>query len=293
MKTLKHLISSRIFKEPSEDNVPVFVIRPSKGWISLLNFRELRHYKDLLYILIWREIKVRYKQTTIGIGWAVLQPFLAMVIFSIFFGRLAKIPSEGIPYPIFSYCALLPWQFFSKALTEASTCLVTERVMVTKIYFPRLLLPTSIVLAGLLDFGIAFLLLLGMIAFYGITLSWTALVAPLFLILAIFAALGISYWLSALDAIYRDVRYTLPLLTQLWLFASPIVYPSSMVPEAWRTIYGINPMVSVIEGFRWSLLGQKPPDPAMFTVSCVTVGLIFVIGLIYFRRTERTLADKV
>jgi lipopolysaccharide transport system permease protein len=289
---VKGLLERWVFNHRQDESVPVFIIRPSKGLVAL-NLRELWQYRELLYILIWRDIKVRYKQTAIGAAWAVIQPFFAMVVFSLIFGRLAKIPSEGLPYPIFAYSALLPWQFFAKALTEASTSLVVNERVITKVYFPRLLVPTAVVLAGLLDFGIAFLILLGMMVFYGITPSWFILFVPLFLLLAIITALGVSFWLSALDVEYRDVRYTLPFLTQLWFFATPVVYPSTIVPPSWRALYGLNPMVGVIEGFRWALLGSAPPDPRMLLVSSLLASLLFISGLIYFRRMERTLADRI
>lgn len=289
---MKRILTKWLFNDHHDESIPVFVIRPSKGLFNL-NLRELWEYRELLYILIWRDIKVRYKQTAIGAAWAVIQPFFSMVVFSLFFGKLAKIPSEGLPYPIFVYSALLPWQFFAKALTEASTSLVVNERIITKVYFPRLLVPTSVVLAGLLDFGIAFLILLGMMIFYGIMPSWAIVTVPFFLLLAVMTALGVSFWLSALDVEYRDVRYTLPFLTQLWLFATPVVYPSTLVPHGWRALYGLNPMVGVIEGFRWALLGSAPPDPAMLLVSAITVGLVFIGGLIYFRRMERTMADRV
>jgi lipopolysaccharide transport system permease protein len=289
---VKGLLERWVFNHRQDESVPVFIIRPSKGLVAL-NLRELWQYRELLYILIWRDIKVRYKQTAIGAAWAVIQPFFAMVVFSLIFGRLAKIPSEGLPYPIFAYSALLPWQFFAKALTEASTSLVVNERVITKVYFPRLLVPTAVVLAGLLDFGIAFLILLGMMVFYGITLSWFILFVPLFLLLAIITALGVSFWLSALDVEYRDVRYTLPFLTQLWFFATPVVYPSAIVPPSWRALYGLNPMTGVIEGFRWALLGSAPPDLRMLLVSSLLASLLFMSGLIYFRRMERTLADRI
>jgi len=289
---VKGLLERWVFNHRQDESVPVFIIRPSKGLVAM-NLRELWQYRELLYILIWRDIKVRYKQTAIGAAWAVIQPFFAMVVFSLIFGRLAKIPSEGLPYPIFAYSALLPWQFFAKALTEASTSLVANERVITKVYFPRLLVPTAVVLAGLLDFGIAFLILLGMMVFYGITPSWFILFIPLFLLLAIITALGVSFWLSALDVEYRDVRYTLPFLTQLWFFATPVVYPSTIVPPSWRALYGLNPMVGVIEGFRWALLGSAPPDPRMLLVSSLLASLLFMSGLIYFRRMERTLADRI
>jgi len=289
---IKGILARRIFNSHQDESVPVFVIRPSRGLVAL-NLHELWQYRELLYILIWRDIKVRYKQTAIGAAWAVIQPFFAMVVFSLFFGRLAKIPSEGLPYPIFAYSALLPWQFFAKALTEASTSLVVNEQVITKVYFPRLLVPTAVVLAGLLDFGIAFLILLGMMLFYGIMPSWAILTTPLFLLLAMITALGVSFWLSALDVEYRDVRYTLPFLTQLWLFATPVVYPSTMLPQAWRALYGLNPMVGVVEGFRWALLGSSQPDLMMLLVSSLAMALLFVGGLIYFRHMERTLADRI
>jgi len=289
---IKGILARRIFNSHQDESVPVFVIRPSRGLVAL-NLHELWQYRELLYILIWRDIKVRYKQTAIGAAWAVIQPFFAMVVFSLFFGRLAKIPSEGLPYPIFAYSALLPWQFFAKALTEASTSLVVNERVITKVYFPRLLVPTAVVLAGLLDFGIAFLILLGMMLFYGIMPSWAILTTPLFLLLAMITALGVSFWLSALDVEYRDVRYTLPFLTQLWLFATPVVYPSTMLPQAWRALYGLNPMVGVVEGFRWALLGSSQPDLMMLLVSSLAMALLFVGGLIYFRHMERTLADRI
>jgi len=288
---IKDILAKRILYSRPEEDVPVFVIRPSRG--LALDLRELWQYRELLYILIWRDIKVRYKQTAIGAAWAVIQPFFAMVVFSLFFGQLAKIPSEGLPYPIFTYAALLPWQFFAKALTEASTSLVVNERVITKVYFPRLLVPTAVVLAGLLDFGIAFLILVGMMFFYGIMPSGAVLAIPFFLLLALMTALGVSFWLSALDVEYRDVRYTLPFLTQLWLFATPVVYPSTMIPQTWRALYGLNPMVGVIEGFRWALLGSTPPDPMMLLVSGVAVGLLFMSGLVYFRRMERTMADRI
>jgi lipopolysaccharide transport system permease protein len=281
------------FKSHQGDNVPVFVIRPTQGWVAL-NLRELLEYRELLYILIWRDIKVRYKQTAIGAAWVVIQPLLAMVVFSLFFGKLVKISSGGIPYPIFVYSALLLWQFFFKALTEASTSLVVNERVITKVYFPRLLVPTAVVLAGLLDFGIAFILLLGMMVYYGVILSWAVLTAPVFLLFAVMTALGVAFWFSALDVEYRDVRYTLPFLTQLWFFVTPVVYPSNLVPEGWRALYGLNPMVGMIEGFRWALLGRTAlPDPFMLVASGLAVTVVFLGGLFYFRRMERTFADKI
>ena len=292
MSRVKGIFIKRGQNNRTEENIPVFTIHPPHGWIPL-NMRELWEYRELLYILIWRDINVRYKQTAIGVAWVVIQPFLAMIVFSLLFGRLAKIPSEGLPYPVFAYSALLPWQFFAKALTEASTSLVVNERLITKVYFPRLLVPTAVVLAGLLDFGISFFVLLGMMVFYGLMPSWTVLAIPLFLLLTVVTALGVSFWLSALDVEYRDVRYALPFVTQLWLFATPVVYPSSMIPQAWRALYGLNPMVGAIEGFRWALLGSRFPDSMMLLVSGLTVTLLFVGGSIYFRRVEFTLADEI
>ena len=240
--------------EIKQENATVTVIQPSRGW-SALNLRDLWKYRELLYFLTWRDIKVRYKQTVLGAAWAVLQPFLTMVVFSIFFGGLAKVPSDGVPYPIFSYVALLPWQLFAYSLQNAGNSLVGSQNLITKVYFPRLVIPISAVLSGLVDFAIAFLLLIGMMFYYGIPLRWTILTLPLFILLALATSLAAGLWLSALNVKYRDVRYLIPFLTQFWLFLTPVAYPSSMVPEAIRPFYGLNPMAGVVEGFRWALLG--------------------------------------
>ncbi|MEK7276056.1 MAG: ABC transporter permease [Chloroflexota bacterium] len=217
-------------------DLPVLVIQPSRGWVSL-RLRELWEYRELLYFLVWRDVKVRYKQTVLGAAWAIIQPFFTMVVFSIFFGRLAKIPSDGLPYPIFAYTALLPWQLFAHALSESANSLVGNQGLITKVYFPRLVIPISSVLAGLVDFAVAFVILLGMLLYYGITPTAAIVTLPLFLLLAIATALGVGLWLSALNVQYRDVRYTIPFLTQFWLFAAPIAYPSSLIPEQWRALY--------------------------------------------------------
>ena len=275
------------------DAKPHMRIRPDRG-LAHVDLRELWDYRELLSILVWRDIKVRYKQTLLGAAWAVLQPLGAMLVFTFFLGKLARVPSDGIPYPVFAYSGLLIWQFFSRALTEASVSLVVNERVITKVYFPRLLVPSSVVLAGLMDFAIAFVLLIGLMPFYGLGTSWTVLLAPLFLLMALAAALGVSFWLSALDVKYRDVRYTLPFLTQIWLFTTPVVYPSSLVPSWLRPWYGLNPMVGVVEGFRWSLLrAVGPPDLGMLSVSVAMVGLVFVGGVVYFRMMERTLADVI
>ena len=271
--------------------VPPVMVRPGGGWTSL-GLRELWEYRELLYFLVWRDIKVRYKQTILGGAWAIIQPFFIMIVFSIFFGRLARVPSDGLPYPVFTFCALLPWQLFAQALSESSNSLVANERLITKVYFPRLVVPLSAVLGGLVDFAIAFVVLLAMIAYYGITPHLAVLALPLLVLLAVMTAFGVGLWLSALNVQYRDVRYTLTFLTQFWMFSTPIAYPSSIVPERWRSLYGLNPMAGVVEGFRWALLGTQPPGP-MLAVSVVAVILILVGGLYYFRRMEETFADIV
>jgi lipopolysaccharide transport system permease protein len=268
------------------------VIKPGRGWFSW-GVRELSEYRELLYFLVWREIKVRYKQTVIGAGWAVLQPVMTMAVFSLFFGRLAHMPSGGLPYPIFFYCAVLPWTYFAGALAGATGSLVEHQRIITKIYFPRVLLPLSSVVAGLLDFAIAFVLLVGMIFYYRLTPGAAVLWVPAFLLLAIATAFGAGLWLSALNALYRDVRYVMPFLIQFWMFASPVAYPSSLVPERWRWLYGLNPMAGVIEGFRWAFTGQSRPDGVLLAVSSAAVVVMLVGGLTFFHRVERTIADVV
>jgi len=270
----------------------VIIIRPSHGWVSL-NLQDLWEYWELLYFLVWRDVKVRYKQTVLGAAWAILQPFLTMVVFSVFFGRLAKVPSDGIPYPVFAYAALLPWQLFAHALTESGNSLVANQQLITKVYFPRLVIPISAVLAGLVDFAVAFVVLLGMMFYYGIVPTAATLTLPLFLLLAIVTALAVGLWLSALNVQYRDVRYTIPFLTQFWLFATPIAYSSSLVPEQWRALYGLNPMAGVVEGFRWALFGKTGGVGPMIIVSALMVGVLLLGGLVYFRRMEKTFADVV
>lgn len=268
------------------------IIRPTRGWVPL-NLADLWRYRELLYFLTWRDIKVRYKQTVLGAAWAVIQPFFTMVVFSIFFGRWAKMPSDGIPYPIFAYCALLPWQLFAHSLTESGNSLVANERLITKVYFPRLVIPMSAVLAGLLDFAIAFVVLIGMMLFYDIVPTIAIVTLPLFLLLAVATALGVGLWLSALNVQYRDVRYTIPFLTQFWLFATPVAYSSSLVPEALRPLYGLNPMAGVVEGFRWALLGKAEGPGTLLAVSAIVTALTFVGGLYYFRRMEKTFADVV
>jgi lipopolysaccharide transport system permease protein len=272
--------------------VPVIVIKPSKGLVSL-KLKELWDYHELLFFLTWRDIKIRYKQTALGATWAILQPFLTMVVFSIFFGRLAKVPSDGLPYPIFSFCGLLPWQLFANALTQSSNSLVGSQGLITKVYFPRLVIPIAAILPGLVDFALSFVVFLGMMAYYGIVPTWAALTLPLFLLLALATALAAGLWLSALNVQYRDVRYTITFLVQFWLFVTPIAYPSSLVPEKWRLLYGLNPMAGVVEGFRWALLGKAGGLGPMVIVSASVVCLFLIGGLVYFRHMEKTFADVV
>jgi lipopolysaccharide transport system permease protein len=275
---------------------PVQRIEPSHGWTSL-RLAELWEYRELLYFLTWRDIKVRYKQTVMGAAWAVMQPLLTMVVFSLFFGRLAGVPSDGIPYPIFSYAALVPWTFFAYGLTQSSNSLVGSQNLIKKIYFPRLVAPTASVIAGGVDFVLAFIVLLGMMVLYGVFPTGNVVFLPFLFLLAFITSLGVGLWLSALNVQFRDVKFMVPFLTQFWLFATPIAYPSSMLDEPWRTLYAINPMVGVVEGFRWALLGgasdeMTAPGPMVLVSSLVAVALL-LSGAFYFRRMERTFADVV
>lgn len=273
-------------------DAPVIVVRPSKGWSSL-KLDELWEYRELLYFLTWRDIKVRYKQTVLGAAWAIIQPFFTMVVFSLFFGKLANIPSDGVPYPIFAYAALVPWTFFANGLSNSSNSLVGNATLIKKVYFPRLVVPISSVISGSLDFVLAFVVLLGMMLFYGIVPTLNILWLPLLILLAFVTALGVGLWLSALNVQFRDVRYVVPFLTQFWLFSTPIAYPSSLLSEPWRTLYSINPMVGVVEGFRWALLGTVTAPGPMLIVSTCTALLVLTTGGLYFRRMERTFADVV
>ena len=288
---LKQSTNIEQVQTPTEDAEWTTVIRPSRGWVSL-QIRDLWTYRDLVFFLAWRDISVRYKQTVLGASWAIIQPFFSMVIFSIFFGGLAQISSDGVPYPVFSYAALLPWTFFANALTESSNSLVGNANLLSKVYFPRLVIPLASTLGGIVDFGIAFIVLLLMMLFFGIVPTAAVIVLPLLLLLAFVTALGVGLWLSALNVEYRDVRYTVPFLVQALMFASPVVYSSTLLEEPWRTLYGINPMVGVIEGFRWALLGTTPPGP-MILVSAVAALALLISGAMYFRRMEKTFADVV
>jgi lipopolysaccharide transport system permease protein len=281
--------------QPSDNVAPaaeVVRIRPSAGWRAL-NLREMWRYRELLLFLAWRDVQLRYKQTALGVAWAVIQPLFTMVVFSIFFGTLAKVPSDGVPYALFALVGLLPWQLFAFALTQSSQSLVAEQRLITKVYFPRLIVPLASVLSGLADFLVAFVLVLVMMALNAVLPTWNLLAVPLLVLFAVLTALAVGLWLAALNVRYRDVRYAVPFLTQVWMFATPVAYPSSLVPSAYRPLYGLNPMAGVVEGFRWALLGLGEPPAALMSVSVLTVLALLVGGMYYFRRLEREFADIV
>ena len=274
-------------------SVQITRIQPSSGWTSL-NLSELWAYHELLFFLVWRDIKVRYKQTALGAAWAIIQPVFTMVVFSLFFGRLAKVPSDDLPYPIFSFAALVPWTFFATGLTQSSNSLVESANLIKKVYFPRLAIPIAAVLSGIVDFLLAFAVLLAMMWSYGITPTGKILYLPLLILLALVTSLGVGLWISALNVLYRDFRYIVTFLVQIWMFATPIAYPSSLLEEPWqRLIYGFNPMVGVVEGFRWALLDtQTAPGPAVLASSFASILILFG-GAFYFRRMEKSFADMV
>jgi lipopolysaccharide transport system permease protein len=267
------------------------VIEPSRGWEGL-ELRDLWRYRELLYFLTWRDVKVRYKQTALGAAWAILQPVLTMLVFSIIFGQLAKLPSEGIPYPIFTYTALLPWQLFAFALVNSSNSLVGSQNLVSKVYFPRLVIPIASVLPGLVDFAISFVVLIGMMVFYRVPLTTRILALPLLLLLALASALAVGVWLSALNVQYRDVRYVVPFLTLFWQYATPVAYSSSLIPAKWRLLYGLNPMTGVVEGFRWALLGKGEVGALIWISVCIVLAMLWG-GAAYFRRMEASFADVI
>jgi lipopolysaccharide transport system permease protein len=278
--------------------VPSVLIEPEKGWTSL-GLRDVWAFRELLYFLVWRDVKVRYKQTILGVAWAVLQPLLTMIVFTIFFGRLAGIGSEGLPYPLFSFAGLLPWTLFALGIGQSSASLVSSANLIKKVYFPRLVIPASSVFAALVDFALAFLILLGMMLHYGVTPRWTSIFLPYLVLLAVCATLGVGIWLAALNVQYRDVRYVVPFFVQIWLFVTPVIYPSSRVLgklaekglPGW--LYGLNPMVGVVEGFRWALLGGQNRPFGLILTSTVISALLLVSGMFYFKRTERVFADVV
>lgn len=278
--------------ESSSGRRAEILIQPSKGWRAV-DLGELWRYRELIFFLAWRDLRVRYRQTLLGILWAVIQPVFTMVIFSIIFGRLARIPSDGVPYPIFAYAALVPWQFFATSLGQASNSLVGSQHLITKVYFPRLVIPISAVLVGIVDLGFAFLVLVAMMIYFGVVPTLAVLILPFLLLLAFVTALGLGLWLSALNVQYRDIRYTIPFLTQVWLYATPVAYPSSLVDEQWRPLVGLNPMAGVVEGFRAALLGTPSPSVLLLAASSAVAVVLLVTGLYYFRRMERRFADVV
>jgi len=272
--------------------IPAFIIRPTAGW-KFLDVRELWTYRELVYFLTWRDIKVRYKQTAIGVAWALLQPLAMMAVFTLFFGRLARVPSDGVPYPLFAYVGLLPWQLFSRTIAESTNSLITDQRLITRVYFPRIIVPIAATLAALVDFAVSAVLLVGFLAFYRITPGPAVIWLPLLILLMLVTALGIGFWLSALNVEFRDVAYAVPFLNQLWLFVTPVVYPSSVVPAPWRALYGLNPMAGVVEGFRWALLGTGQGPSPMLAASAGVALALFLTGIVWFRRRERTFVDSI
>ena len=275
-----------------QDSIPTVVIGPSKGWLDV-DLKRLWDYRALPFFLAWRDMKARYAQSAIGIGWAILQPLLVMLLFTLIMSRWANIPSDGLPYPVFALAALLPWGYFAKSVERSSVSVVSEAGLVQKVYFPRLIIPIAATIGGLVDFCIAFVLLLGVMSWYHIFPTWRILTLPFWIGMTLVTALAVSLWLTALHVRYRDVGATIPLFIQLWMFASPIVYPVSMVPEKWRMVYGMNPMVGVIEGFRWAVLGKSSPDLMAITISGSMVALLFVGGVIFFKHMEQSFADVI
>jgi lipopolysaccharide transport system permease protein len=267
-------------------------IKPSTGWVSL-RLGELWAYRELLYYLIWRDIKVRYKQTALGAAWAIIQPLFTMVVFTVFFGKLAKMPTDGVPAPLFFYAGLVPWTFFAQGLAQSSDSLVGSANLIKKVYFPRLAIPLGTACSGMVDFALAFTVMLLLCFSYGVHMTANVLALPLFVLLAFVTALGVGLWLSALNVKYRDVKYVVPFLTQFWMLATPIAYPSSLLDAKWRIIYGLNPMAGVVEGFRWALLGTKTAPGPMIAVSALAACAVLIGGAYYFRRMERSFADVV
>jgi lipopolysaccharide transport system permease protein len=282
-------ISSSLVNEAPVSSI---VIQPRQGLFHL-DLGSIWPYRELLYFLAWREIKVRYKQTVIGALWAILQPLLTMVIFTRVFGNFAKIPSDGLPYPLFAYVALLPWEYFSQAISRSGVSVVNDANLIRKIYFPRLIIPLAAVVTPLADFCLSFVILLGMMLWFRVIPTWGLMALPLFLLMALLTALSAGLWLSALNVRYRDIRYTIPFLTQFWMYASPIAYPVSLIPEEWRLLYSLNPLVGVVEGFRWALLGKESPDFSIMAVSTVAVLVVLLGGLVYFKKMEQTFADVI
>jgi lipopolysaccharide transport system permease protein len=286
------VLESEVSDTRAAATAPLTIIEPSRGWLGL-NFRELWDYRELLYFLTWRDVKVKYKQTIIGAGWAILQPLVTMVVFTLVFKTIADMPSDNIPYPIFTYTALLPWNLFAGALNRSTVSLVAQSNLISKVYFPRMIIPLSATISGLVDFVIAFVILLGMMFWYRIVPTAAVLSLPLFVIIALVAALAVGLWLSALNVRYRDVGQAIPFLVQIWMFASPVAYSISALPEKWRFLYSLNPLAGVIEGFRWAMLGKETPDFAVIGISTVAMIALLLSGIVYFKRTERTFADLI
>lgn len=283
---------SNALVNPPGDGLPVTRIKPTRGWVAL-RLDQVWEYRELLYFLAWRDLKVRYKQTVLGAGWAIIQPFLTMVVFTIFFGKLAKVPSDGVPYPVFSYAGLVPWTFFANALSQSASSLLTNTNLVSKVYFPRLILPIASCLASLVDMVLATFILLFIMLYYHVPFSPTMVFLPVFALFALVTALSVGLWLSALNVEFRDIRYVIPFLIQLWLFATPIAYPASLVHGPWKVLYGLNPMVGVVQGFRWALLGSRMTLGLPFVVSAGVTVVALIGGAFYFRRTEKSFADRV
>jgi lipopolysaccharide transport system permease protein len=285
-------LTAAVKPEADRAALPLTIIEPTKGWAPL-NIREVFRAHELLYFLVWRDVKVRYKQTAIGVAWAILQPLILMLLFTVLFSRVAKVPSEGLPYPLFSYSGLLPWTFFATGLTQSSRSLISNQSLLTKVYFPRIALPTAAVVAAAFDLAFASLVLAGLMLFYGVAPEPTVFLVPAFVVLGAVTALGVGTWLSAVNVKYRDVQYAIPFLLQLWLLATPIAYPASSLPHGFQIVVALNPMTSVVEGFRWAIFGTAGASPLVIATSFVISILVFVTGLFYFRRTERTFADVV
>jgi lipopolysaccharide transport system permease protein len=288
----ERVIATDLKQNQSAVLFPVVRIRPPRHWVAL-ELRELWEYRELLYFLVWRDVKVRYKQTMLGVAWVVLQPLATTVIFTIIFGNLAKIPSENLPYAVFAMAGLIPWNYFAGAFARGGASLVGSAQLLSKVYFPRLIVPISSILVGLIDSAIVFLVLLVLMLVYGIAPTATIVTLPLFVVLAIATALGVSLWLSALNVQYRDVSYLIPFIAQFWMYATPVVYPASMIPAQWRFLYGLNPMTGVVEGFRWALFGTGEPPGLMFAISAVIVVTLLVSGILFFKRMEDSFADVV
>ena len=269
-----------------------FVIKPPSKFINL-SFREIYDYKDLLYFLVWRDIKVRYKQTALGVAWVVLQPLISMIIFTIIFGKIARLPSEGVPYAVFTYSALLPWQLFAYSLAQSSQSLVANEKLITKIYFPRIVIPMAPIFAGLFDFLISFAVFIAILVFYGITPGFALIYLPLFILLVVLTSLGVGLWLTALNVRFRDVRYTVPFLTQVWFYLTPVAYSATLIPESWQFVYRLNPMIGAVEGFRWALLNKAAPELSVLWVSAALSLVLLISGLFYFQKVEGEFADII